>query len=458
MTQRALLKPAVRLYVSLVVLTAGGVFVVSALHDPLFPGETARSVAGLLTFFAVGLLLELAEHRLAVSASGSISFIAFIAAALVFGPTWGATVTASSFVCAHALNRRPWVKIAFNASQHALSVLLAVGIYLGLHGALPPSSLDASLLPFAGMVLTFFTVNSLAVSGVVALSEGQGLGEVWLRNTWSLAGYDLVASALGLGIAILYSSRYGLFAVAGVVVLILFLRHVYTVNLQLQAANREMLDVMVKSIEARDPYTSGHSQRVAELARVLAREIGLGIREIDNISTAALLHDVGKIYEEFAPLLRKGTRLTSDEFRVMQSHSIRSAELVGTVSGLRGYVERAVRHHHENFDGSGYPDGLAGDEIPIGARIIMVADTVDAMSSHRPYRAALGYDVVSDELDRYSGSQFDPGVVRVLKGSPGIRVMIESRNPGSGAIRMPDVVERAGSGPASPASRSNQVA
>jgi len=457
MTRDARLTPGVRLYVSLVVLTAGSVFAVSALHDPLFPGDAGRSAAGLLTFFAVGLFLELAEHRLAVSASGSISFIAFIAAALVFGPTWGAMVTACSFVCAHALNRRPWVKIAFNASQHALSVLLAVGIYLGLRGALPPISLDASLLPFAGMVLTFFAVNSLTVSGVVALNEGRGLGEVWLRNTWSLAGYDLVASALGLGIAILYSSRYGLFAVAGVVVLILFLRHVYTVNLQLQAANREMLDVMVKSIEARDPYTSGHSQRVAELARVLAREIGLGIREIDNISTAALLHDVGKIYEEFAPLLRKGTRLTSDEFRVMQSHSIRSAELVGTVSGLRGSVERAVRHHHENFDGSGYPDGLAGEAIPIGARIIMVADTVDAMTSHRPYRAALAYDVVSDELDRYSGSQFDPAVVRALKGSPGIRAMIEARNLAGNSSRPPDPLGyvRAGSGAST--GSSNQV-
>jgi hypothetical protein len=456
MTQRPQLNSAVRLYVTLVVLTAGAVFAASAVHDPLFPGETARSAAGLLTFFAVGLLLELAEHRLAVSASGSISFIAFIAAALVFGPTWGATVTASSFICAHALNRRPWVKIAFNASQHALSVLLAVGIYLGFQGALPPTSLDASLFPFAGMVLTFFAVNSLTVSGVVALSEGRGLGEVWLRNTWSLAGYDLVASGLGLVIAVLYSSRYGLLAVAGVVVLILFLRHVYTVNLQLQAANREMLDVMVKSIEARDPYTSGHSHRVAELARILARELGLGIREIDSISTAALLHDVGKIYEEFAPLLRKGTRLTPDEFRVMQSHSMRSAELVGTVSGLRGYVERAVRHHHENYDGSGYPDGLAGDAIPIGARIIMVADTVDAMTSHRPYRAALSYDVVSEELDRYSGTQFDPAVVQALRDSPGIRAMIEARHAGTASPRLPEVLERPG--PVTPRSRSNQVA
>jgi HD-GYP domain-containing protein (c-di-GMP phosphodiesterase class II) len=277
------------------------------------------------------------------------------------------------------------------------------------------------------MVLAFFGVNSLAVSAAVALNEKRGLGEVWLRNTWSLAAYDLVASTLGLGIAVLYSSKYGLFAVGGVVALILFLRHVYMVNLQLQAANREMLDVMVKSIEARDPYTGGHSHRVAELARMLARQLGLSLREVDSIGTAALLHDVGKIYEEFAPLLRKADSLTADEFSMMQTHPIRSSELVATVTNLRGLVEKAVRHHHESYDGSGYPDKLAGDAIPVGARIIMVADTVDAMTSHRPYRPALGYEEVVSELRRYSGSQFDPTIVEAFLQSGAIKGFLDSR-------------------------------
>jgi HD-GYP domain-containing protein (c-di-GMP phosphodiesterase class II) len=282
-------------------------------------------------------------------------------------------------------------------------------------------------VPFGAMVLAFFGVNSLAVSAAVALAERRGLGEVWLRNTWSLAAYDLVASTVGLGIAVLYSSRYGFFAVGGVVVLILFLRHVYMVNLQLQAANREMLDVMVKSIEARDPYTGGHSQRVAELARLISRQLGLGLRDIDSIATAALLHDVGKIYEEFAPLLRKEDRLTADEYAVMKTHPIRSGDLVGTVSSLRGLVEKSVRHHHERYDGSGYPDKLMGETIPIGARIIMVADTVDAMTSHRPYRPALDYEAVVSELRRYSGLQFDPTVVQAFLGCGAARVFLDSR-------------------------------
>jgi len=415
------------MYVFAMIALAAGTFAWVATVDRNFPGDYSESLSGILAFLLVGLLLELAEHRLAISASGSISFIVYLAALLVFGPTWGALLTATSFSVAHSLNRRPPLKIAFNASQQTLGILIAGQVYLGLGGLIRPTSLDSSLVPFGAMVLAFFGVNSLAVSAAVALNEKRGLGEVWLRNTWSLAAYDLVASTLGLGIAVLYSSRYGLFAVGGVVALILFLRHVYMVNLQLQAANREMLDVMVKSIEARDPYTGGHSQRVSELARLIARQLGLGLRDIDAIGTAALLHDVGKIYEEFAPLLRKPDNLSTDEFAVMRTHPIRSGELVAMVTNLKGTVERSVRHHHESFDGSGYPDRLAGDSIPIGARIIMVADTVDAMTSHRPYRPAMGYEDVVSELRRYSGSQFDPNVVDAFLRSGAVRSFLDSR-------------------------------
>ena len=273
---------------------------------------------------------------------------------------------------------------------------------------------------------------SAAVSAAIALSERRRFDEVWLRNTGDLVGYDLVASALALGIAWLYM-RSGVVGIAFVVLPVLFLRHTYLVNVQLQATNRELLDLMVKAIEARDPYTSGHSQRVSEMARALAREMGLHLKEVDNIATAALLHDVGKIYEEFAPILRKEGKLTPEERQIMHSHPVRSAELVGTISNLRGYVHRCVRHHHENFDGSGYPDGLLGDEIPIGARIILVADTTDAMTTDRPYRKALTYERVIEELDKFAGRQFDSRVVTAFKRSATVRRLVA-------VVRQPDAV------------------
>ena len=195
-------------------------------------------------------------------------------------------------------------------------------------------------------------------------------------------------------------------------------------NLQLQEELEEKLELMVKAMEARDPYTSGHSRRVAEYAVVIARELRLPPAEIDGVKRAALLHDVGKIYEEFAPLLRKEGRLTPEEMMVMRSHVVRSAQLVATAGRLRGTVESMIRHHHENYDGSGYPDGLAREQIPMGARIIMIADTVDAMTTDRPYRKALPLQRAMEELRKYAGRQFDPKLVDLVCSSPGIRRLL----------------------------------
>lgn len=380
-----------------------------------------QDLVGILTFLVVGLGLELSHHRLAMgSVTGSIAFIVYLPAAVVFGPTLCATVAGVSVAVAQAVSRKSPLKIVFNVGQHLLAVVLGAGMYLALGGEIAPSSLDRVPVPFFGLVLTYFLVNSCAVSGVVALAEQRAFAEVWLRNTWGLVTYDLIASAFGLGIAWVYLG-WGVVGIAAVVLPILFLRHTYHVNLQLQATYRELLELMVKSIEARDPYTSGHSQRVSEMARLLARDMGLHLKEVDSIATAALLHDVGKIYEEFAPILRKEGKLTPEERAIMHSHPVRSAELVGTISTLRGYVQKCVRHHHENFDGSGYPDGLVGGAIPVGARIVLVADTTDAMTTDRPYRKALSYERVVEELDKYAGRQFDPRVVAAFKRSATLR-------------------------------------
>ena len=163
----------------------------------------------------------------------------------------------------------------------------------------------------------------------------------------------------------------------------------------------------MKAIEARDPYTSGHSQRVAKIAGELAREVGVGFRDVEGITTAALLHDVGKIYEEFAPLLRKEGKLTEHERFVMESHPARSSELVSTISNLRGYVERCVRHHHENYDGTGYPYNISGNDIHLFGRIARIIDVYDAMTSNRPYAAAKRPFAVLAEMKREMSNCFD---------------------------------------------------
>jgi HD-GYP domain-containing protein (c-di-GMP phosphodiesterase class II) len=174
---------------------------------------------------------------------------------------------------------------------------------------------------------------------------------------------------------------------------------------------------MVAAIEARDPYTSGHSRRVADMARVIGRALGLREREIERIVVAALLHDVGKIHEIFGPILSKPGKLTAEESAIMRTHPIKSEELARNVSSLKDTLP-LIRHHHENWDGSGYPDGLFGAAIPLGSRIIMFADTIDAMTTDRPYRSALGETAVRKELEKFRGKQFDPKIYDALVGSP----------------------------------------
>jgi putative nucleotidyltransferase with HDIG domain len=249
----------------------------------------------------------------------------------------------------------------------------------------------------------------------------------------------MVSSPLGLLLAFLYL-KLGMLGVLATLLPLFFVRRAYQANVELEEANRELLELMVKAIEARDPYTSGHSQRVAQLAEMLAREMEMGSRTIEQIKTAALLHDVGKIREEYAPLLRKEGRLDATEKALMQTHSIRSAELVSTISAFRGVITESVRHHHERFDGTGYPERLTGESIPIGARIIMIADTVDAMTTDRPYRKALSFERVAEELTKYAGRQFDPQLVETFMASAAIREQIVYRAPDRVGVLQTDVL------------------
>jgi putative nucleotidyltransferase with HDIG domain len=184
-------------------------------------------------------------------------------------------------------------------------------------------------------------------------------------------------------------------------------RQLYRTTVELSNVTEELLDLMVAAIEARDPYTSGHSQRVAHGSEIIAKALGLTASEVERVTVAALLHDVGKIDERFAPILAKEGRLSPEEWEMMKLHPIRGAELVGKLSSLRDIVA-AVRHHHENYDGTGYPDGLKGEEIPLASRIIMFADTLDAITTDRPYRKALGVQEAKAEFVKFRGKQFDP--------------------------------------------------
>ena len=406
-----------------------------------FPGYWDLGSFLLITFF-----LEQLVMQLRVGGKGSISFVMHIAAGILFGGFWGATIAAVSLCLSQFLRGLPPIKIIFNVSQLALSVSASLLVYYLLGGSVPPAylqplelvssdALRSDFVLFFVFASLYFAINSVAVSTVLSLSTGQSFREVWTLNTRGVLGYDLGASILAIIAAACFVksqelTAFGPLGLLAVIAPIIVVRHVYGMYHNLQESGRELLAVMVKAIEARDPYTSGHSLRVSQLSRAIAMELGLPSAEIEQIETAALLHDVGKIHEEFAPLLRKEGRLTADETALMQTHSIKSAELVAIISKFRGFIHESVRHHHERWDGEGYPTGLMGKNIPLGSRIILVSDTIDAMTTDRPYRKRLPLEVVIAELQKCKGTQFDPDIVEVTVSSVAVRRLIAGTSAG----------------------------
>jgi HD-GYP domain-containing protein (c-di-GMP phosphodiesterase class II) len=174
----------------------------------------------------------------------------------------------------------------------------------------------------------------------------------------------------------------------------------------LETLNQETIFAFVRAIDARDPYTARHSEKVAAHAVRLARALGLPPAACERIHLAGMLHDVGKVALERS-ILHKPGRLTDAEWREVREHPARSAHIIGAVSRFADYVPGA-RHHHERYDGLGYPDGLAGDDIPLDARILAVADAYDAMTSDRSYRPALSHEEAVRRLQQDAGTQFDP--------------------------------------------------
>jgi HD-GYP domain-containing protein (c-di-GMP phosphodiesterase class II) len=187
----------------------------------------------------------------------------------------------------------------------------------------------------------------------------------------------------------------------------------WTATLELHRAYRGTVMLLVDVVEFDDDYTAEHSRSVVELARGVAQEIGMDKYELQELEFAALLHDVGKIAIP-KEILRKPAALTDSEFEVMKTHTIEGQFMLDRIGGLLGRVGEVVRSCHERWDGKGYPDGLRGEEIPLAARVVFVCDAYNAMTTTRPYRAALPHEQAISELVTNAGTQFDPEVVAAM--------------------------------------------
>ena len=193
-----------------------------------------------------------------------------------------------------------------------------------------------------------------------------------------------------------------------------YYREVVQASRAIRQLNDELLLTLSKIIAARDPYVAGHTDKVTDYAITLAKELGLPAERVERVRQAALLHDVGKIGIS-EQVLHKPGALTDREYEHIKSHVTLGAEFLDTCQGLRCLIP-FVRHHHEWWDGSGYPEGLKGEQIPMESRVLAIADSFEAMSSARPYRPALSREEVMEELRKGAGTPFDPKLVEVFIG------------------------------------------
>jgi putative nucleotidyltransferase with HDIG domain len=386
---------------------------------------TPAMVQDALILSVLAIAGEMLSFMLPRSAAGSIAFIPYFASAIVV-PGWPSVAFVVVIRASlELMARRTPTKAVFNVSQQALMQLVAIHTYVALGGVSLLSIARAGNLTvvtrqvgasaLAAFIVALF-VNTLLVATVISLTSGRSIVRVWLENHRATMVVDVLATTLAFVFGWVYAA-FGAIAAAALWVPILGLRQVHRTNLELEQTNEELLELMVKSLEARDPYTSGHSRRVQHYSAIIARAIGLNERQIEEIGRAALLHDVGKIYEKYAYVLTKQDKLTPEEWAVIQEHSLDGANLVSTMSRLRDIVP-AILHHHENWDGTGYPQGLAGEIIPLSSRIIRFADTIDAMTTERPYRRPLTDGEVRAEVVRCRGTQFDPAITDRLLSSP----------------------------------------
>jgi len=399
-----------------------------------------------LTFvLLVALTLALDSVRIDIFARGNTSpaTVPAIALAYLFGPLGPICGEAAILVERLLRPGRPAIKQVFDFGLLSMAGVAAAGAFT----LLPASGAGAVVGSAVAAGLAYYLVNSALLAVVWMLDEGINPLTAWAeRMAWlwphnmaggALAGLFVIAErSLGAGAFALFcvplamawvtQKQYVERSRTSVEALRASHRELEVANEQLRVAlgeNEKLLEStrraymstitsLARTIEAKDPYTGGHTERVAEYALMLARRLGFGDDELEAVEVGAVIHDIGKIGIPDRILLKPG-RLDATEFEEMRRHPEISSYILDELD-LPPIVRDMARNHHERYDGKGYPDGLAGKDIPLAARILTVADAFDAMTSDRPYRRALSQEVAAQEIRRHAGTQFCPEVVAAL--------------------------------------------
>ncbi|MFJ5531382.1 HD-GYP domain-containing protein [Streptomyces sp. NPDC093261] len=348
-----------------------------------------------------------------------------LAGAFLLPPAAAAFVPLPGALLAHVAERPSWLRRGWRAARLALAVWAASRVHwsLGGHGAVVGPHFPHALLTAGAAVVAFCLVLTVLDGGILALGAGappassRQRGRAPARTAWrglflrSLAPVAVHGLA-GLMMAVLWRSPYGPVTALLVLLPMYVSCWAFAQYHRERAAHQATIRALVQAVDLKDGYTRGHSERVGQASMMIARELGLDDRRVEVLRFAGILHDVGKLGVP-TRLLRKDGPLTPEERRIIELHPEYGHEIVRGI-GFLGEARSAILHHHERLDGTGYPYGLRGRQIPEPARVVAVADAFDAMTSTRSYRRARPVAAALEELRRCAGTQFDPAMVDAL--------------------------------------------
>ncbi|MEU1125941.1 HD-GYP domain-containing protein [Streptomyces sp. NPDC005899] len=395
---------------------------------PALPPGAATPWGTVVLLAALCLVSELAARTSApdgAAPAGAGAFFPLLLAAAFLLPPAAAVLVPVPGALAAAVDRPP---VAARRVWRAAQLALVTGAASWVHAALGgPAALGGTgegpdgasvpdlpfaLLPACATALVLALLPAALDGGILVTAERVAPRHAWRGLPVRSIGPHVVHALAGLMMAVLWRSSYGPLSALVVLLPMYISSWMFAQYHRQHTAHRATIRALVQAVDIKDGYTRGHSERVGRASELIARELGMEAERTEALRFAGILHDVGKLGVP-TRILRKDGPLTPDERRAIELHPEYGHEIVRGI-GFLDEARAAILHHHERLDGSGYPYGLAGEEIPEFARVVAVADAFDAMTSTRSYRRARPVPTAVRELERCAGSQFDPRMVRAL--------------------------------------------
>ena len=397
-------------YISFVALLA-----VLVMHY-LITNFTIRDYTLLLLFSILSAVSETFLIPLPKVGAVSVSFAITFSAILLTDPLTAAIITSLGilFRCPYVDGKgrvnvlnTPFYKTVFNISQYIINAGIAGVIYVNFHEIFRFGFEFYN--PIAGTIalMAYLLFNSFFMAALMSIILEERLTAAWRNYLLGFINIILV-SLLGIVLAFSYDS-YDIGGILLFFIPLLLARYTFKLYLDMRKNYFETMNVLVRAIEANDPYTSGHSLRVSIYSEAIAKQLGLPQNKVDMIKSAALLHDIGKIGVD-KNILNKNGKLEKEEFDSIKAHPEIGATIISDMSYLSNLSD-IIKHHHERNDGKGYPDGLSHNSIPLETSILIIADSFDAMTTDRPYRHALSLEDALNEVKVNAGTQFNPDIV-----------------------------------------------